>query len=239
MYTRDTIPKILPYESFPLGDIDDSLKEQQANAWLDAIEKLNNSQFRAKVNMFHAPTATIGYLAGYRTFNAATQLCKQWDIVHGNNTSIALEGYRVAMTFQNEVHYLPSSNVDFTVELAQMQNSKEQLYRAREFARIAWLGMSHYPNVYDKFGRLLEHSRIRYRLSPDDNHDYFQAGMALPYLLSLTSALEKNKPEFKGMSDTTNKNWNLKTTPFRRFFTNHVELAQDNVVPSDYLQRNE
>ncbi|USN96286.1 MAG: hypothetical protein H6797_04395 [Candidatus Nomurabacteria bacterium] len=239
MYTRDTIPKILPNESFPLGDIKDSLKEQGANGWLNTIEKLDNNQFRARVNLFHAPTATIGYGAGYRTFKAAMLLCGQWDLVQGNNSSLATVGFKVAMTFQNEVHYLPSSNLDLTLQLARMQNSEEQLYRAQDFARAAWYGMSQYPNVYEKFDRLLEHSRIRYRLSPEENREYFQAGMALPYMLSLTTALAESTPEIKGMADRTGKNWNLQTTPFRQFFTDEVELAEDNIIPSDYLERNE
>jgi hypothetical protein len=214
MYKKDTIPNLSHTEPFPLGDVNDVHKERLANEWITGIEAQPCDQFMRNVRITYAPTAIIGS-AAYKTHNAAMNLCKSWDEVKANGSELALSGYKIAMAFTKATHYLPGINFDFVDQLKQMQRPDEQLYRAREFARVAWQGMEQYPHVHDKFEHILDHSRTKFVIQSDENLEYFQAGMALSYILTTAAQLAIGTPDFKGM---TGEKVNLRTAEFGQLF---------------------
>ena len=228
MYSRDTAAEISPNRQFPLGDITDTRKEEIANDWLNTAGEMDSRYFMSRIQMSYKPTPIIAGTHGYQTCNAAVNLCRTWDAAKGDKRNFALTGYIVSMAFNNEVHYLPSCKMNLTAELNQMQRPDEQRFRAQIFAQTAWRGMQQYPNVHDKFERLLEHSQTRFEIQPYDNREYFQAGMALTYILSATARLKDYIPDFTCMTD---EKMNLRTTPFSKFFSTAVSLAPDVILP--------
>jgi hypothetical protein len=189
MYSGDKIPGLLPNRQFPLNDIIDTYKEDKANTWFEKIEKMDRGQFVMHMTTFREPTAIVASPGVYKNYHAGVRLCRKWDEVHGGDKHCAITGYKVALLFAQETQYLPGfGGADLSMELAQMQRPDEQLYRAQNFARVAWHGMATYPRVHTAFERLLEHSKARFSL-PDESREYYQAGMALPYMLAFTAGL--------------------------------------------------
>ena len=233
MYKGDKIPAPLPNKQFPIGDIVDASKDERVNHWFEKIEKMDQNQFAAWAKLNHAPTAILSSAPGYKTYHAGMRLCKKWDEIKGGDRHYTVTGYVLTLAFNHETHYLPTYNTDFTEELLRMQRPNEQLHRAQNFARVAWHGMQTYPRVHATMERLYEHAKTRYDILDTENSEYFQAGMALPYVLSATSRLIGYTPDFTGMID---EKQDLRTTPFGRLFTDKIALAPDVVLPKKIIE---
>jgi len=217
----DRIPPTLSNKPFPLGDVNDVRYTKRVNDWFEKAEQFNYDKFMNRTQLLFAPAQVVTPTAVHRSHSAAVKLARQWDTARGMNNDV-FWGYAVTMAFNNETHYLPKYTVDFTDQTEQMAQAEEQLHRARTFGQTAWRSMAQYPNVYATFTRLLKYSAKHIELgSPPDSIEYFQAGMALPFMFALTSKLVDDTPEFTSFTNHDNfgRKMNLRTTPFSRFFT--------------------
>jgi hypothetical protein len=236
MATHEVIPE-LTSQPFPLGDITDKETQLRAEAWLVDMADKDFAEYGATIKSHNKPHFTKG-LNVMRNYAGAVALCKVWDESRpryddsGDEAMpFALIGYRLAMTFNQQTSYLGQATADHTKYLEQMARHDTeggQREMAREFGRFAWEGMAYYPNVFGVFEQVLEIGKTRFDLYPSDNREYFQAGMALPYVLAIAAGLD-HTPEFNSMSDGANP----PAKEFGHLFTN-VDIAPEDLPRKSY-----
>ncbi len=244
MYRGDRVPSLPGDCSYPEGFCIDEEAESRADEWFVKMEATKDAHFHRYVEQTYAVQPRI--VAGNsraKTHNAAKTLCWSWDRTVNTQEkkkffNYATKGYMMTMSFDNDAGYLPRHSVDLSEDLWQMQE-ENNLHRMREFGHRVWQTIERYPHINRNYDRLFELAKKQYQIGPDENREYFRAGMAVPFAISWVSAVIASTHNFSSLSplNANGQKRNIgNSSDFGALFTTEARLVKDNVVPENYLK---
>ncbi len=232
----EKIPITQATQQFPMGDITSEHSHQKADIWLHDIAEQDRRHFIGRIRVSGMMPSDYSEKSR-KTHRAALDLCREWNQQMGENLLFASSGYLIANTFSNETRFLPSISDDFSDELFQMQLEKSD--QAQQFAQYAWRCMAYsHPRVHEKLSHLQSLSEDMLCIQSDQEREYLQAGIVLPYILSVASRLIGYSSGIHGFSGmVTGEKEELmdaiKNNKFKKLFINDVALAPDVIITDE------
>lgn len=205
---------------FPMRDIDDTHRISMVDAWFHEIEAFNTPRMLNYALYQSRPKNTDSQII-YDNHVAALKLCAEWDAKANVENRYTVLGYAVARSLETATNLLPQWTTNMTEEITEMQHNQPD---AVAFGRIAINGMyASYPTLYKQYERLYVRVTDCFSITDSTEKSYFQAGMALPYMITVADQL-KNVVVNKKMSGIiTGSRQQLESMKFSDIFTSENE----------------
>lgn len=216
----ERLPAAQEGEQFPMRDIDDVHRNGMVDLWFDAIEEYVPPRLFNYVLARSRPSSKDGMIV-YDNYVAALKLCSAWDSTAIGEDKYSVLGYITARAFEVDTGLLPKWTTDMTQELAQMQREQRD---AIAYGRVAINGMhvSH-PTLYKHYERLYVHSKKTFGFDNEEEGGYFQAGLVLPYMITVADQLKQQTLDKKISGVVLGSRQQLESMNFADIFTTESE----------------
>lgn len=201
---------------FPMRDIDDAHRISMVDAWFNEIAHFNAPRMLSYALYQSRPTNTDSQII-YHNHIAALKLCAEWDANAKVENKYAVLGFAVAHSLETATNLLPRWTTDMTEEIIQMQRDQPD---AIAFGRIAINGMyASYPTLYKQYEQLYVRVTDCFDITDAAEKGYFQAGMALPYMLTVADQLRTVASDKKINGIVIGSRQQLESMKFSDIFT--------------------
>lgn len=205
---------------FPMRDIDDAHRISMVTAWFNEIEHFNAPRMLNYALYQSRPKNTDSQIV-YDNHVAALKLCAEWDAKAPVKNKYAVLGYAVARSLETATNLLPQWTTDMTEEIAQMRHDQPD---AIAFGRIAINGIyASYPTLYKQYERLYVRVTDCFDITDPAEKGYFQAGMAVPYMLTVADQLKSVAIDKKVNGVVIGSQQQLESMKFSDIFTSDKE----------------
>lgn len=175
-------------DQFPMRDIDDVHRIGMVDLWFNEIEYFNAPRM-LNYALYQSRPASTSSQNVYRNHVAALQLCAEWDRNAKVENKYTVLGYAIARSMETATNLLPQWTTDMTNEITQMQREQAN---AIAFGRVAINSMyASYPTLYKQYERLYVRVTDCFDITDNEEKGYFQAGMVLPYMLTVADQLKR------------------------------------------------